>query len=105
MKNHKKVLLAILLLIPSAVLLILELFPIDCFEDAVMDQMIQIILTRSMGSLVFIPLCIYMGYNVFGLTKKWAVKKLVFLYVPKGIGKNGRNGQISTREANEPRKG
>ena len=63
MKINKK-LFGILLLIPSAILLFLELKPIDLYEDPVMNQMIQIILTRTAGSLVFIPLCIYMEYNV-----------------------------------------
>lgn len=82
MKNRKKVLFALLLLIPSAALLTLELSPIDYFEDAVMNQMFQVILTRTMGSLVFIPLCIYMGYNVFGLTETQRKKSLLCTLVP-----------------------
>lgn len=85
MKNGKRVLFAVLLLIPSAALLMLELSPIDSFEDPVMNQMIQIILTRSMGSLVFIPLCIYMGYNVFGLTETNRSKILLCTLVPLAV--------------------
>lgn len=84
-KNPKKALFALLLLIPSVALVALELFPIGSFEDQVMNQMVQIILTRTMGSLVFIPLCLYMGYNVFGLTKTNRSKVLLCTLVPLAV--------------------
>ena len=85
MKNLKRVLFAVFLLIPSAALVVLELFPVELFEDSVMNQMVQIILTRSMGSLVFIPLCIYMEYNVLGLTHTNRSKVLLCTLVPLAV--------------------
>ena len=84
MKSSKK-LFGALLLIPSAILLLLEIKPIDLFEDQVLNQMVQIILTRTMGSLVFVPLCIYMGYNVFGLTKRNRTKTLLCTLIPLAV--------------------
>ena len=84
MKINKK-LFGILLLIPSAILLFLELKPIDLYEDPVMNQMIQIILTRTAGSLVFVPLCIYMEYNVLGLTKTNRARCLLYTLVPLAV--------------------
>ena len=85
MKNNKRVWLIILLSIPSMALLYLELFPINRFEDPIMSQMVQIILTRLMGSIVFIPLCIYMGYNVLGLTKNKRWTYLLYTLVPLAV--------------------
>lgn len=84
MKINKKI-FGILLLIPSAILLFLEIKPIDLFEDPVVNQMVQIILTRTAGSFVFVPLCFYMGYNVFGLTKTNRSKTLLFTLVPIAV--------------------
>ncbi len=85
MKNGKKVLFAVLLLIPSIALLLLELLPIDYFDDSVMNQMVQVILTRTMGAFVFVPLCVYMEYNVFGLTKTNRSKILLCTLVPLAV--------------------
>jgi membrane protease YdiL (CAAX protease family) len=84
-KKNRRLIFSALLLIPSAFLLLLELFPIEHFEDPVMNQMVQIILTRAMGSLVFIPLCIYMDYNVLGLTRTNRVKSLLCTLVPLAV--------------------
>ncbi len=84
MKNSRR-LFGAFLLIPSAILLLLEIKPIELFEDLVINQMVQIILTRTMGSLVFVPLCIYMGYNVLGLTKTNRRKNLLKTLVPLAV--------------------
>ena len=48
MKINKKM-FGILLLIPSAILLFLELKPIDLYEDPVMNQMVQDYVRKYMG--------------------------------------------------------
>lgn len=88
MKNKKangKLIWAVLLAIPSLVLLFLEIFPPVYSSDKVMDGMLRILTTRSVGCFVFIPLAVYLGYNIFGLTKKSRYKQLLCTLVPLAV--------------------
>ena len=81
-KINSKLLWIIILAIPSLILLYLELFPPQYSEDNVLNDILRILVTRSVGCFVFIPLSIYLGYNIFGLTKKSRYKQLLCTLVP-----------------------
>ena len=83
-KNNKKFFF-ILLLIPSLALLLLETFPLTYSSDNVLNSIIQVTVTRVLGSLVFIPLSIYMGYNIFGITDKQRARVLLCTIVPLAV--------------------
>lgn len=74
-----------LLLIPSAALVLLESFPLTYSDDKILNGIFQVIVTRAVGSLVFIPLSIYMGYNIFGITSKSRLKVLLCTLVPLAV--------------------
>lgn len=82
---NKKKLFMFYLLIPSIALVILETFPIVYSENDVLDPLIKIIVTRAVGCMVFIPLSIYMGYNIFCFTSKNRVKILLCTLVPLAV--------------------
>lgn len=82
---NKRRLFMFYLLIPSIVLVVLEMFPIVYSDNHVLDPLIKVIVTRAVGSLVFIPLSIYMGYNIFGFTSNGRIKVLVCTLVPLAV--------------------
>jgi len=82
---NKRRLFLFYLLIPSIVLVVLEIFPIVYSDNYVLDSMIKVIVTRAVGALVFIPLSVYMGYNIFGLTSKKRIKVLACTLVPLAV--------------------
>lgn len=82
--NNKR-LIFFIILIPSIALVILETMPIKYSSDEVLNSLIQVIVTRGVGSLVFIPLAIYTGYNVFGLTRRSRGKVLLCTLVPLAV--------------------
>lgn len=84
-KKINKKTLFLLLLIPSAVLVLLETFPIVFSSDEVLNSMLHVIVTRALGSLVFIPLSVYMGYNIFGITNRSRIKTLLCTIVPLAV--------------------
>lgn len=81
--NKKK--FFILLLIPSVALVLFEAFPPTYSSDEVLNRLIQVIVTRALGSLVFIPLSVYMGYNIFGITNKSRSRVLLCTLVPLAV--------------------
>lgn len=81
MRNKKKFIM-IFLLIPSLALVVLETFPIVYSSNAVLDPIIKVIVTRAVGCLVFVPLSVYMQYNIFGLTKNNRIKVLLCTIIP-----------------------
>jgi membrane protease YdiL (CAAX protease family) len=82
---NKKLGFALYLLIPSAILLVLETFPIVYSTDEVLNSLFKVIATRLVGCAVFIPLSAYMGYHIWGLTKKSRMKVLVCTLVPLAV--------------------
>lgn len=82
---NKKNLFTTLMLLASAVLLVLELFPITYSDDATLNSLYKVIATRAVGSLVFIPLSLYMGYNIFGLTNRNRRSVLLCTIVPLAV--------------------
>lgn len=78
----KRKLFMLYLLIPSVALVFLETYPVVYSSNQVLDPLIKVIVTRSVGCLVFIPLSVYMGYNIFGLTSKNRMKVLICTLVP-----------------------
>lgn len=78
----KKHWFGLLLVIPSAILVLLETVRFTYSEDPVLNNMIQVILTRFVGCFVFVPLAIYMGYNILSLTKENRGKALLYTIVP-----------------------
>lgn len=81
----KRKLFMLYLLIPSIALVFLETFPIVYSSNQVLDPIIKVIVTRFVGCLVFIPLSVYMGYNIFGLTTKSRIKVLLCTLVPFAV--------------------
>lgn len=75
----------VLLLIPSVALVVLETFPITYSSDDVLNNLLHVIITRTLGSLVFIPLSVYMGYNIFGITDKSRIRVLSCTIVPFAV--------------------
>ena len=82
---NKKRAFALYLVIPSVLLIILETFPIVYSEDAVLDPLLKVIATRAVGCAVFIPLSIYMGYNIWGITRKGRKGVLLCTLVPLAV--------------------
>lgn len=81
----KRKLFMLYLLIPSIALVVLETFPIVYSDNEILDSLIKVIVTRAVGCLVFIPLAVYMGYNIFGLTSKSRCKTLFCVLVPLAV--------------------
>ncbi len=81
----KKRLFTVLLLIPAIALAVLETFPITYSSDTILNQLLQVIITRTLGSLVFIPLSIYMRYNIFGITGKDRGRVLLCTLIPLAV--------------------
>lgn len=82
---NKKNLFTVLMLVASVALVVLELFPITYSEDDTLNSLYKVIATRAVGSIVFIPLTMYMGYNVFGLTKKNRLSVLLCTLIPLAV--------------------
>ena len=82
---NKKNLFTVLMLVASIALVVLELFPITYSEDETLNSLYKVIATRAVGSIVFIPLTMYMGYNVFGLTKKNRLSVLLCTLIPLAV--------------------
>ena len=81
----KKRAFALYLLIPSIALVILETCPIVYSQNEVLDPIIKVIVTRFVGCAVFIPLAVYMGYNIWGLTKRNRARVLLCTLVPLAV--------------------
>lgn len=81
----KRKLFMLYLLIPSIALVILETFPITYSSNQVLDPLIKVTVTRAVGCLVFIPLSVYMGYNIFGLTSNSRFNVLLCTLVPLAV--------------------
>lgn len=82
---NKRKLFLLYLIFPSVALVLLETFPIVFSDNPVLDPLIKVIVTRLVGCLVFIPLSIYMGYNIFGLTTINRTKVLLCVLVPLAV--------------------
>lgn len=82
---NKRRLFMLYLLIPSIALVVLETFPIMYSSNTVLDPLIKVIVTRAVGCLVFIPLSVYMGYNIFGITSRKRSKILLCTLVPLAV--------------------
>ena len=87
MKNkiNNKLIWVICLSIPSVILLLLEINPPQYSADDVLNGILRILVTRTVGCFVFIPLSVYLGYNIFGLTKKSRAKQLLCTLVPLAV--------------------
>ena len=81
----KRRLFMLYLIFPSLALLFLETFPIVYSANPVLDQIINVIVTRSVGCLVFIPLSVYMQYNIFGFTSRKRINVLLCTLVPLAV--------------------
>lgn len=81
----KKRLFMLYLLIPSIALVVLESCPIIYSDNEILNSLYKVIVTRSVGCLVFIPLSIYMGYNIFGITRRSRAKTLAFVLIPLAV--------------------
>lgn len=84
-KNKSRYLFCALLVAASITLVLLETQDIAYSSDETLNSLLNVIVTRSVGCLVFIPLSVYMGYNVFGLTKKSRAKMLLCSLVPLAV--------------------
>ncbi len=82
---NKRRLFMLYLLIPSLALVFLETCPIVYSSNAVLDPLIKVIITRSVGCLVFVPLSVYMGYNIFGLTSNNRTRILICTLIPLAV--------------------
>lgn len=71
--------------IPSLVLVVLETVGITYSSDPTINSLLRVILTRFVGCFVFIPLAIYMKYNVFALAKEKRGKYLIYTLVPLAV--------------------
>ena len=81
----KKRLFMLYLLIPSIALVVLESYPFVYSDNEILNTLYKVIATRTVGCLVFIPLSIYMGYNIFGITKRNRAKTLAFVLIPLAV--------------------
>ncbi len=79
MKNKK---CAIVSAVFVVALIVLELVPITYSSDKVLDGMIDIIVTRLIGFLAFLPLA---NRHLFGLVKEGRVRKLLCCLVPFAV--------------------
>ncbi len=75
----------LLLIIASVALVFFEYYPITYSSNDVLNMLIKVIITRGIGCLVFIPLSIYMGYNIFGLTRNRRTRSLLYTLVPLAV--------------------
>ena len=81
----KKKLFMLYLLVPSIALVALESYPFVYSDNEILNTLYKVIATRTVGCLVFIPLSIYMGYNIFGITKRNRAKTLAFVLIPLAV--------------------
>lgn len=86
MKNkNSRIILIIFITVATAALIFFEYFAPSFSTDAVLNEMIRIIVTRAIGCLIFLPLSIYMGYNIFGLTRVNRGRVLLCTLVPLAV--------------------
>ena len=78
----KKHWIGIAFAIPSVALVILELVGVNYSDDEIINNLLRVIVTRAVGSLVFIPLAVYMKYNIFGLAKENRARVLLCTLIP-----------------------
>ena len=78
----KKNWFSLVIAVPSIALVILETSGIQYSPDPTLNTLYRVIATRFVGCLVFIPLAIYMKYNVLGLVKENRAKVLRCLKMP-----------------------
>ncbi len=71
--------------IAAVALIIFEYFPPRFTDDYVLNEIIKVIITRSIGALIFIPLAVNLGYNIFGLTKRKRCAVLLCTLVPFAV--------------------
>ena len=81
----KKNWFSLVIAVPSIALVILETSGIQYSPDPTLNTLYRVIATRFVGCLVFIPLAIYMKYNVFGLVKENRAKVLLCTLVPLAV--------------------
>ena len=81
----KKKLFMRYLLVPSTILVLLESYPFVYSDNEILNTLYKVIATRTVGCLVFVPLSIYMGYNIFGITNKDRAKTLAWVLIPLAV--------------------
>lgn len=81
----KKNWFGLVIAVPSITLVVLETSGVSYSADPTLNTLLRVIVTRLVGCLVFIPLAIYMKYNVFGLAKENRAKILLSTLVPFAV--------------------
>ena len=81
----KKNWFGLIIAVPSIALVILETAGVSYSADPILNNLLRVIVTRFIGCLVFIPLAIYMKYNIFGLVKENRAKVLLCTLVPLAV--------------------
>ena len=84
-KTLKKNWFGLTIAVLSIALVILETAGISYSADPILNNLFRVIVTRFVGCMVFIPLAIYMRYNVFGLAKEGRAKVLLCTLVPLAV--------------------
>ena len=84
-KLLKKNWFALIIAVPSIALVALETVGVTYSADPIINNLLRVIVTRFVGCLVFIPLAIYMKYNVFRLAKENRAKVLLCTLVPLAV--------------------
>ena len=62
----KKRWFGLIIAIPSLALVLLETVGITYSSDPIINNLLRVIVTRFVGCFVFVPLAVYMKYNIFG---------------------------------------
>ena len=75
----------LIIALPSIALVVLETSGISYSADPTLNSLLRVIVTRFVGCLVFIPLALYMKYDVFGLAKENRAKVLLCTLVPLAV--------------------
>ena len=81
----KKRWFGLIIAIPSLALVLLETVGITYSSDPIINNLLRVIVTRFVGCFVFVPLAVYMKYNIFGLVKKNRTKVLLCTLVPFAV--------------------
>ena len=81
----KKNWFGLVIAVPSITLVVLETSGVSYSADPTLNALLRVIVTRLVGCLVFIPLAIYMKYNVLGLAKENRAKVLLCTLVPFAV--------------------
>ncbi len=84
-KLIKKHWFGLIISIPALALVVLETAQITYSADPIINDLLRVIVTRFVGCLVFIPLALYMKYNVLGLAKESRARALLCTLVPLAV--------------------